>query len=289
MRRIRRAALASEITAEVGLADQQPVWDIVNRFRSDGRTFLVVYTGPGSASAEGDARIDISHESLIRRWDKLAHWVEEEAESADKYRWIAGEAQRAARGPWPLLRDRALDEADAWWDRQRPNAAWGKRYCPAVDFRDVEKFLERSRSERDRITAEQEPATAGRRSKAGGAGATPDRARARARGRAREDAGAGARPRAGARASGATGRGQRSHAGTLREACRRPEEVGSCSAPVFGRHAGIRGRGTPVVQESRARLAISNRPTGCTFRRSSKRGVSFGRGRNMRCCWPYRR
>ena len=155
MRRIRRAAVASEITAEVGLTDEQPVWDIVNRFRSDGRTFLVVYTGPGSASAEGDARIDISHESLIRRWDKLAHWVEEEAESADKYRWIALEAQRAARGPWPFLRDRALDEADAWWDRRRPNAAWGKRYCPAVDFRDVEKFLERSRSERDRITAEQ--------------------------------------------------------------------------------------------------------------------------------------
>ncbi len=83
-RRIRRAARASEITAEVGLTDEQPVWDIVNRFRSDGRTFLVVYTGHGSASAEADARIDISHESLIRRWDKLAHWVEEEADSADR-------------------------------------------------------------------------------------------------------------------------------------------------------------------------------------------------------------
>jgi WD40 repeat protein/ABC-type taurine transport system ATPase subunit len=155
-RRIRRAALISEITAEVGLTDEQPVREIVNRFSSDGRTFLVAYADRECASAPGHARIDISHESLIRRWDRLSQWVEEEAASADTYRRIAGEAQRAASGPWPLLRDHALDEAEAWYERQRPNAAWGKRYCPAVDFQAVEQFLAHSRAERDRLAAERE-------------------------------------------------------------------------------------------------------------------------------------
>ena len=155
-RRIRRAATTLDIIAEAGLPDEQSLWDVVNPFRSDGRTFLVLYTVAGTAGAAAEICLDISHESLIRRWDKLAQWVAEEAESADLYRWIAGEAHKARTGTWPLLRDGALDEAETWWRTKRPNAAWGRRYCPDVEFQDVERFLERSRAERDRIQAEQE-------------------------------------------------------------------------------------------------------------------------------------
>jgi WD40 repeat protein len=155
-RRIRRAATTSEIMAEVGLTDIQRLWDIIDPFRSNGRTFVVMYTADRTGRLHRDARIDISHESLIRRWDKLSAWVEAESDSADTYRWIAGEADKAAAGPWPLLRDRALEQAETWWGRQRPNAAWAARYCPTVDYHDVEQFLERSRAERDRIAAEQQ-------------------------------------------------------------------------------------------------------------------------------------
>ena len=37
--------------------------------------------------------IDISHESLIRLWQRLKSWVDEEAESAEQYQRLARAAE----------------------------------------------------------------------------------------------------------------------------------------------------------------------------------------------------
>ena len=156
-RRVRRAATIAQISAEAGQVDEQRLWSLINSFRSNGRTFLVAYTEDAAVGTHADVRIDISHESLIRRWDKLAEWVAEEARSADIYRRLAGDAERAAAEPsWPLLRHRALEEAEAWWTARLPNKAWAARYCPNIDFEQVEQFLRDSQAERTRVQREEE-------------------------------------------------------------------------------------------------------------------------------------
>jgi hypothetical protein len=52
----------------------------INVFRGQGRSFL---TSSPDKDVDNDSVIDISHESLIRRWPLLKTWVAEEARNAE--------------------------------------------------------------------------------------------------------------------------------------------------------------------------------------------------------------
>jgi hypothetical protein len=95
-----------------------------------------------------DARIDISHESLIRQWDSLRNWVDEEAESRRIYRDIVDSVERK-KGLW---RDPYLQVALDWRDRTQPSVAWARRY--GGDFAAAMGFLDESRQNRDREALE---------------------------------------------------------------------------------------------------------------------------------------
>jgi energy-coupling factor transporter ATP-binding protein EcfA2 len=77
-RRVRRPAHLSEIVAITG-ADRETILKIIERFRGGGRSFLTL-------TKDDDPLIDISHESLIRQWERMSQWVEAEAESREMYR-----------------------------------------------------------------------------------------------------------------------------------------------------------------------------------------------------------
>lgn len=134
-RRIRRPAHQSEIEAITG-ANSDQVRAIVDRFRSGGRSFLNIDEG------SGDALIDISHESLIRQWDRLRKWVDEESDAASTYLQIVDVASRHARGRAGLWGNPDLQIALDWRAKQRPNKAWAKRYHS--DFETAMSFLDRS-------------------------------------------------------------------------------------------------------------------------------------------------
>jgi formylglycine-generating enzyme required for sulfatase activity len=137
-RRVRRPATIGEL-AEISEATASEVLAIVERFREDGRSFLVV--SPGDTPA--DSVVDISHEALIRQWTRLAGWVEEEAESAKVYRRMA---ETAALYPHAgLYRDPDLTLALEWKKRQRPTRAWGVRYHPGYEA--ALEFLNKSEEE----------------------------------------------------------------------------------------------------------------------------------------------
>src|SRR6516225_6059216 len=75
--------------------------------------------------------IDVSHESLIRQWDKLRGWVDEDAEKVQKFRELAAAAkqwQRHKRSPSFLKRGAELGVWRQWWKSQNPTAEWAKRY-----------------------------------------------------------------------------------------------------------------------------------------------------------------
>ncbi len=138
----RRPTSLREICA-VAEADEQAVIAVIDRFRSEGRTFL---TTPGGSELTADSVIDISHESLIRLWHRLREWVDEEALSAERYRRLARAAELHAKGEESLWRDPALQLALDWRDKERPNASWAERYHPGFD--EAMGFLDESRKGR---------------------------------------------------------------------------------------------------------------------------------------------
>jgi energy-coupling factor transporter ATP-binding protein EcfA2 len=74
---------------------------------------------------------DVSHESLIRKWDRLRGWVDEEAEKVQKFRELAAAAkqwQRHKRSPSFLKRGAELGVWRQWWKSQNPTGEWAERY-----------------------------------------------------------------------------------------------------------------------------------------------------------------
>jgi WD40 repeat protein len=111
--------------AEVLDAPASEVLPVIEAFRAPGRTFLMpmhpVELRPSTV-------VDISHESLMRVWQRLRGWVEEEVQSARIYRRLAETATLQAQGQAGLYRDPDLQIAVAWRDQEMPTAAWAERY-----------------------------------------------------------------------------------------------------------------------------------------------------------------
>jgi hypothetical protein len=162
-RGIRRPTRADTLCAIVGLQDGSGGRDdltaglsaltsVISVFRDPDRSFVVP---PISKAVTPETVIDISHESLMRVWNRLKAWVEEEAESASQYQRLAQNATLHAKRAAGLMTDPELSLTLDWQQKHQPREAWGKRYRPG--FADAMAFLEESRKARDAaVTAERE-------------------------------------------------------------------------------------------------------------------------------------
>ncbi len=144
-REIRRPSKLVDIAA-VAEASEEEVIAVLEVFRKPGRSFLMPPIGEKLTS---QTLIDISHESLIRNWDKLKIWVDEEARSAYTYRRLAETAVLHEKGEAGLWGDPDLRFALHWRQQSRPNKTWSKRYHPKYDlamaFLDKSKAAEKAR------------------------------------------------------------------------------------------------------------------------------------------------
>jgi hypothetical protein len=134
-RRPTRLDTLGEVTG-ASAAELTPVIDV---FRDPSRSFLMP---PAGTALRPDSPIDISHESLMRVWDRLRAWADEEARSAQTYRRLAEIAELERAGSAGLLRQPDLQFAIDWQRRQQPNAAWAGRY--RAGFEATTEFLKRS-------------------------------------------------------------------------------------------------------------------------------------------------
>lgn len=123
---IRRAAKLSDI-AEISEASEEEIIEVVEVFRQPGRSFLMP---PATVSLDSDSIIEISHESLMRIWQRLKAWVNEEAESANMYRRLSDAAEMYQVGKTGLWRPPDLQLALNWKRKQKPTAVWAQRYNP---------------------------------------------------------------------------------------------------------------------------------------------------------------
>ena len=85
--------------------------------------------------------VDITHESLIRRWRRLRKWVTDEADAAKEYRRLVDDATHKRR-TWvnPDL-ERALRLRTTTWNKE-----WAARYSSSDEFSRAIRFLRRSQA-----------------------------------------------------------------------------------------------------------------------------------------------
>lgn len=128
-RGVRRPTAISEIS-EIAIAKPNEVITVIEHFRKAGRSFL----SPGaSVSLDEESVIDISHESLMRIWDKLIIWVSEEYEAVQMYKRLSDSSEKYQLGETALWRPPDLQLAINWREKQKPTLTWAKRHNPAFE------------------------------------------------------------------------------------------------------------------------------------------------------------
>jgi hypothetical protein len=123
---IRRPLKVQALLAMTG-ADLPTLTQIVDVFRQPGRNFLMP---PPQVALAADTVLDISHESLIRQWQRLQGWVAAEGGKAAMYLRLLEAAQRHGSGQGELWHGTDLAVAREWQQATEPNGAWAERYTP---------------------------------------------------------------------------------------------------------------------------------------------------------------
>jgi hypothetical protein len=134
---IRRPARLSEIW-DATKENRSNAKAVLDAFRAEGRSFL---TPPIDRELTPEIVIDISHESLIRQWDRLRDWTIDEKESRRIHEQFHREAlrwEKSGKDEDVLLTGVQLAEAMEWSERH------------SGEVQDVEReFLMQSASHRD--------------------------------------------------------------------------------------------------------------------------------------------
>lgn len=149
-RGVRRQTSIRELAA-ICEANEAEVIGLVETFRQPGRSFLMP---PPAAPLTSTSIVDLSHESLMRCWDRLVHWAEEERSAAAFYMRLSQAAQWRTQGIGGLWREPELDLGLQWREKAHPTEAWARRFNDA--FPAAMAFLSESAAERDRLRAEAE-------------------------------------------------------------------------------------------------------------------------------------
>ncbi len=123
-------------------ADEEEVKAVIEAFRRPDRSLLMPEAGKPLTL---DTFIDISHESLMRVWERLKVWVDEEAEGVAFYRRLAETAALEAQGKASLWHDTDLHLALDFRKKSKPSAAWAG--SDEESFERAMGFLENSRIE----------------------------------------------------------------------------------------------------------------------------------------------
>jgi len=131
-----------EVLATISKSSVEEVIDVVEKYRATGRSFLA--PAP-QVLLNNDSVIDLSHESLMRIWNKLKVWVEEESHAIQMYTRLAEASKMYQEGRTGLWRPPDLQLALNWKKKQQPTLTWAERYNPAFERAMV--YLETSEKE----------------------------------------------------------------------------------------------------------------------------------------------
>lgn len=156
-RAVRNRMTLREITRIIndpGLTIEQ-VGDILTLFREEGNSFIRPYktSDPATHQLSADSVLDITHEALIRNWNKLNQWAKTEFEFYETWidfrkqlrRWKDSGKQRGY-----LLPLGPLTYFENWYSECKPNPPWISRYTdqdselPEKLLSETQEYLKRS-------------------------------------------------------------------------------------------------------------------------------------------------
>jgi WD40 repeat protein len=106
------------------------LFEVVEKFRIAERSFI---TPRENIPLTDDSVIDLSHESLMRLWDRLKGWVDEEAAAVNMYLRLSEASAMYQQGKTTLWRPPDLQLALNWRDQHKPTLKWAERYDPAFE------------------------------------------------------------------------------------------------------------------------------------------------------------
>jgi hypothetical protein len=131
--------------AAIGAADEADVRAVVDAYRAPRCNFLTPELHPSHPRPlDAAAVVDISHESLIRQWQKLSEWLEKEARSVRQWRRLRDRFEDGQP-----MQGTELANMVAWRQAEKPNVAWARRY--GGDFPAIIRFIETSERMRRRF------------------------------------------------------------------------------------------------------------------------------------------
>jgi predicted amidohydrolase len=149
-RGVRRPTTQGTLCA-LAVATAAEVTEVIDVFREPSRSFLMP---PAGEALSPETVVDISHESLMRVWERLQAWADAEAQSARLYRRLAETAMLHEAEKASLWRDPDLQLALDWQTKEQPTAVWAARYHEG--FEPAMRFLQASVARRDEEAREQE-------------------------------------------------------------------------------------------------------------------------------------
>ncbi|MCX6256050.1 MAG: hypothetical protein NTV31_16485 [Bacteroidia bacterium] len=108
----------------------EELFEVVEKFRITSRSFI---TPRQNVPLSDESIIDLSHESLMRLWDRLRQWVDDEASSVQMYLRLSEASAMYQQGKTSLWRPPDLQLAINWRDQHKPTLTWAQRYNPAFE------------------------------------------------------------------------------------------------------------------------------------------------------------
>jgi energy-coupling factor transporter ATP-binding protein EcfA2 len=150
-RAVRNRMTLQEITDILGRKEfgTLEVGAVLNIFREPGNTFIrpFISDDPESRRLGVNDVLDITHESLIRNWDYLKNWAEEEYDNYTVYldyeqqlnRWVESGKSNAF-----LMSIGPLTYFENWINNLNPNFYWVARYLP--EELDQEKKISKAKT-----------------------------------------------------------------------------------------------------------------------------------------------
>lgn len=123
-----RATTISEL-AGIAKTDNENIIRIVELFRKEEAGFLVSSDG----ILQAGTLVNLSHVSLLRLWNRLKVWVEDEAISGQMYKRLSETSAAYQVGKTGLLTSPDLQFAINWKEKQSPTLQWARRYNPAYE------------------------------------------------------------------------------------------------------------------------------------------------------------
>jgi len=115
---------------ELAEASEDEVIRVIDVFRAPSRSFLMP---PAGVALKAHTVIDISHESLMRVWQRLRRWTDDEAKAVRMYSRLSETAILNEQGKAGWWREPDLGVALQWRDEVRPNRNWAERYYRGFD------------------------------------------------------------------------------------------------------------------------------------------------------------